>query len=131
MAELLDQLKQRIIDRTDFVNEALESAIELHTNNAFAMAVATAEFEAKAASLELDPVTTSNAVLQLSQVFGESFPKPTPERTAQIKALVAELVDETDLELESKIESLFNAALDFETSINTVNETVDAIAASE
>lgn len=131
MAALLDQLQQRIIARTDFVNDDLESAIERHTNNAFSLAVATAEFEAKVAALELDPIATSNAVLQLSQVFGESFPAPTPERTAQIKSLVAELVDESDLELERKIEALFNAALDFETSINVVNETVDAIAASE
>lgn len=127
MGDLTARISQRILDRTDFVNDALESAVEQLNGKAFALASATSEFEGVCSNLSIDPVASSDAVMGLAEQFGEAFPAPAPDRVDKIKALVKELVDDDDPALESATEKLFDAALDFEVGVNALNDAVNAI----
>lgn len=125
MGQLLTGLVQRIVARTDFKNDAIESAVENTLTVGLTYASAGIEFEAAATALGIDPVVASQAVIGLAEQFGESFPAPSAERRAKIKELVNSLVTGGDAALEAMLEKLFSAAFDFEVSINELNVEID------
>lgn len=125
MGQLLKGLVDRMIARTDFKNDAVETAVEDTLGVGLVYAAAGIEFEAAAGALGIDPLVASQAVIGLAEQFGESFPAPSAERRTKIKELVNSLISGGDAALESLLEKLFSAAFDFEVSINDLNAKID------
>lgn len=124
MATLLEQTKQRILDRVDFVNDAVEQIFEQQSSVDFELAISTVRIENKAIELGLDPVQVTQAVTGLADLFGESFPTPG-DRQQRIVDFVNELVDENDQEFEQLLEAYFAARLNFEIKINENNQAIN------
>ena len=125
MGQLLKGLVDRMIARTDFKNDAVETAVEDTLGVGLVYAAAGIEFEAAAGALGIDPLVASQAVIGLAEQFGESFSAPSAERRTKIKELVNSLISGGDAALESLLEKLFSAAFDFEVSINDLNAKID------
>lgn len=121
MSALLEQTKQRILDRVSFDNPDVEQVFQDQTSVDFSLAIATVNVENKAIAMGLDPIIATNAVVGLAQLFGESFPTPG-DRKNRIIEFVNELVDDGDPEFEALLETYFAAYLEFEAKINENNQ---------
>lgn len=125
MGVLFEKIKAKVIGGINFANDEVEASVESLVNVVNDFSIAALAFEGKCEDLAIDPEGASKAVLGLAELIGEATDISDEAVVAKAKALVKELIENADAELEELTEELFNTALDFEVSVESLNEVID------
>ena len=119
-----DKIKQLALDKIDFADEAIETAIEELVTASNDVHTAAIQFDADAAAANITPEQaekTSGAIVELASDFGDFYDELSDERKERVKAAFGELYrGETD-DLDAAGQTLFNNTLSFIQKADEVN----------
>lgn len=125
---LSEKIALKIQERTEFVNDELEAAVE---------GVTTATASLVKAGIDFDTVTGGNSdseavadsIVDLASEFGIAFPNLQPAQVARVKGLFADVYTAPTPEAEAAGEAIFNATVDFDIAVQKVNEVANRLVA--
>jgi len=128
---LTEQIASFLVEKTNFENDELETAIEGVITSAAALTKAGFDFEKAMADSEETPSESLNEVAKsiVGLASGISAQSMTPEKRAEIQGFFKSLFTSTTPALETAGEALFDATMQADAAIDAANALVATLLA--